>query len=252
MTCTFADRCQVLTGVTGGLGAHLLAQLVQDSSVTRVWCLVRARSDHNALERTLTSLSSRGLELSHDQIRKVMAVPADLGKSDFGVGPTRYEELRSSVTLVIHSAWAVNFNVSVKSFEDQHIVSIASFISLCRSTSHGAPARFFFCSSVSSVGNTPRPGLVPESPVRDIKHVQGTGYARSKYVAEQIVHNAARDTGLDARVLRIGQLVGDSKVGEWNTTEGIPLMLQTAITLGALPTLDEVMYPKTSYLVATR
>lgn len=76
--------------------------------------------------------------------------------------------------------------------------------------------------------------------MRDISHVQGTGYARSKYVAERIVHNAAKDVGADARVLRIGQLAGDSKIGEWNTTEGIPLMIQTATTLGALPMLDEV------------
>jgi hypothetical protein len=82
---------------------------------------------------------------------------------------------------------------------------------------------------------------VPEGPVTDISHVQKTGYARSKYVAEHIVLNAARRVGADARVLRVGQLVGDSKVGQWNTTEGIPLMIQTAVTLGALPALDEEM-----------
>jgi thioester reductase-like protein len=208
--------------------------------VSTVWCLVRAPSEHLALERTLKSLSSRDLHLSLDQIRKVFAVPSDLGKPDFGLGVSRLERLRSSLTLVIHSAWAVNFNISVQSFEDQHIASVANFINFCRSTTHGASGRFFFCSSVSSVGGTPRPGMVPEGPVRDISHVQGTGYARSKYVAERIVCNAAKDVGANARVLRIGQLVGDSKVGEWNTTEGIPLMIQTAITLGALPMLDEV------------
>ncbi|KAF2023697.1 acetyl-CoA synthetase-like protein [Setomelanomma holmii] len=232
---------QVLTGVTGGLGAHMLAQLVQNPNVTSVWCLVRASSDHAALERTLASLSSRGLELSLDEIHKIVAVPSDLGKPDFGIGSSRFKNLRSSVTLVIHSAWAVNFNVSVKSFEDQHIASVASFIRLCQTKPQGTPARFFFCSSVSSVGNTPRPDSVPEGPVRDITHVQGTGYARSKYVAEQIVHRAAKDARAKARVLRIGQLVGDSKAGGWNTTEGIPLMMQTAMTLGALPTLDEEM-----------
>ncbi|KAH7402810.1 hypothetical protein BKA66DRAFT_604348 [Pyrenochaeta sp. MPI-SDFR-AT-0127] len=231
----------VLTGVTGGLGAHLLTLLVQNPNVSTVWCLVRASSDHMALERTLKSCSSRDLYLSHEQIRKIVAVPSDLSKPDFGLGSARLEELRSSLTLVIHSAWAVNFNISVQSFEDQHIASVANFIHFCRSTTHGSPGRFFFCSSVSSVGSTPRPGTVPEGPVRDISHVQGTGYARSKYVAEQIVHNAAKSVGANARVLRIGQLVGDSKVGEWNTTEGIPLMIQTAITLGALPMLDEEM-----------
>lgn len=219
----------------------MLALLVRNPNVATVWCLVRASSEHAAFERTLKSLSSRELHLTIDQIRKIVALPADLGKPDFGLGAARLEELRSSVTLAIHSAWAVNFNISVQSFEDQHIASIANFINLCQSTTHGAPGRFFFCSSVSSVGGTPRPGEVPEGPVRDISHVQGTGYARSKYVAENIVINAAKNSGAHARVLRIGQLVGDSKVGEWNTSEGIPLMIQTATTLGALPALDEEM-----------
>ena len=230
----------VLTGVTGGLGAHLLAQLVRDPSVSTVWALVRASTEHVALERTLSSLSSRGISLSVEEIRKIIAVPSDLSKPDLGLGASRFVQLRSSLTLVIHSAWAVNFNISVESFEDQHIKAVPNFINLCQSTTHGSPARFYFCSSVSSTGGTPRPGTVPETPVRDIAHVQGTGYARSKYVAEQIVRNAMKEADAQARVLRIGQLVGDSKVGEWNTTEGIPLMIQTAATLGALPQLDEV------------
>jgi hypothetical protein len=85
------------------------------------------------------------------------------------------------------------------------------------------------------------PGTVPETHVRDIGHVQGTGYARSKYVAEQIVYNAAKDSGAEARVLRIGQLSGDTLAGEWNVTEGVPMLIQTAITLGCLPSLDEEM-----------
>lgn len=230
----------VLTGVTGGLGAHLLSQLVRDPTVSTVWALVRASSEHAALERTLQSLSSRGISLSVEEIRKIIAVPSDLSKPDFGLGASKLVQLRSSLTLVIHSAWAVNFNISVESFEDQHIKAVPNFINLCQSTTHGSAARFYFCSSVSSTGGTPRPGTVPETPVRDIAHVQGTGYAQSKYVTEQIVRNAMKDAGANARVLRIGQLVGDSKVGEWNTTEGIPLMIQTAVTLGALPQLDEV------------
>ncbi|KAF4554523.1 Non-canonical non-ribosomal peptide synthetase-like protein 4 [Elsinoe fawcettii] len=231
----------VLTGATGGLGAHLLAQLVRKPNVTSVWALTRAASDEAALGRTLASLASRDISLSPKELSKVVAVPSDLSKPDFGLGTDRYEELRSKVTSVVHSAWAVNFNLAVQSFEDQHIKAVQTFINFCQSTTHGRPARFFFCSSVSSTGGTPRPDTIPETPVRDISHVQGTGYAQSKYVAESIVRNAARDVGADARVLRIGQLVGDSKVGEWNTTEGIPLMIQTAVTLGALPTLDESM-----------
>lgn len=236
-----AKHVVALTGVTGGLGAHLLAQLVENPQVSEVWALVRASSDLAALERTLKSLSARGLSVTQKQLQKVVAVPSDLSKPDFGLGTDRLDDLRSKLTLVIHSAWAVNFNISVQSFEKEHIAAVKNFINLCQTTSHGEKARFFFCSSVSSAAATPRPGTVPEGPVADISHVQSTGYARSKYVAEHIVLNAAKQANADARVLRIGQLVGDSRVGQWNTTEGIPLMIQTAVTLGTLPALDEEM-----------
>ncbi|KAF1952583.1 acetyl-CoA synthetase-like protein [Byssothecium circinans] len=237
-------RLVLLTGVTGGLGAHILSHLVQDPSVTEIWCLVRASSDDSALSRTLSSLSSRGIALTPTQRWKVFPFAADLSKPDFGLGEHHLQVLKSKLTLVIHSAWAVNFNISVRSFEDQHIRTVQSLINLCQSVYHGAPARparFLFCSSVSSAAATPRPGTVAEAPVAEARFVQGTGYAQSKYVAEHIVLNAAKNAGADARVLRIGQLVGDTKVGEWNTTEGIPLMIQTALTLGALPMLDEEM-----------
>ncbi|KAK7182281.1 hypothetical protein DPSP01_006993 [Paraphaeosphaeria sporulosa] len=237
---TPSNHVVLLTGVTGGLGAHLLSQLLAHPHISEIWCPIRAPTDLAALERTLKSLSSRSLSPSQSQIQKIVALPSDLSKADFGLGATRLAELRTKLTLVIHSAWAVNFNISVQSFENEHIAAVRNFVNLCQSTTHGTPATFYYCSSVSSTGGTPRPGVVHEGPVPDIAHVQKTGYARSKYVAESIVLNAAQ-RGAHARVLRIGQLVGDTAVGAWNTTEGVPLMIQTAQTLGALPTLDEEM-----------
>ncbi|KAF2011872.1 acetyl-CoA synthetase-like protein [Aaosphaeria arxii CBS 175.79] len=232
----------LLTGVTGGLGAHLLSQLVRKPNVSAVWAFIRAGSDEAASQRLASSLAQRSIQLTPSELAKVQAVSSDLSKDDFGLAPARLAELRSSLTLVIHSAWAVNFNISVSSFEAQHISAVHRLISFCQSTTHDAgAARFYFCSSVSSTGGTPKPGVVAERSVPDIRHVQGTGYARSKYVAENITTNAMRDGGAFSRNLRIGQLVGDSNVGEWNTTEGIPLMIQTAVTLGALPALDEEM-----------
>jgi nucleoside-diphosphate-sugar epimerase len=65
------------------------------------------------------------------------------------------------------------------------------------------------------------------------------GYAQSKLVAEHLCVKAYQQTGLRARVLRIGQVIGDTENGIWNTTEAIPLMIQSAMTIGALPKLDE-------------
>ncbi|KAF5024861.1 hypothetical protein F66182_3100 [Fusarium sp. NRRL 66182] len=231
----------LLTGVTGALGAHALAQLTAQPNVGAVWALVRASSDTAASQRLYSSVEQRGLSLDEEQRSKVLALPCDLSRTDLGLGESRIEELSTKLTTIIHSAWAVNFNISVQSFEDQHIKAVHNLIQLSLDVKSPKPARFFFCSSVSSAGGSPRPGQVLEAQVPSPAHAQHTGYARSKYVAEHITGNARKNAGADARVLRLGQLVGDTKVGEWNTTEGIPLMIQTAVTLGALPSLNEEM-----------
>ena len=59
-------------------------------------------------------------------------------------------------------------------------------------------------------------------------------------MSEQICRNAARDAGALTRILRIGQIVGDGRLGLWNDNEAIPLMIRSALTLKALPALDEV------------
>jgi thioester reductase-like protein len=68
---------------------------------------------------------------------------------------------------------------------------------------------------------------------------QRTGYAQSKLVAEHICVAAAKATGLAAKVLRIGQVVGDTKFGIWNASEAVPMILKSASTIGSLPMLDE-------------
>lgn len=42
------------------------------------------------------------------------------------------------------------------------------------------------------------------------------------------------------RVLRIGQLCGDTVTGYWNEKEGWPLLIRTAKTTGSLPNLADV------------
>lgn len=218
----------------------MLAQLASRPSVAAIWCMVRAADDTTADERIKTSLETRGLGLSQGQMSKVIPIACDLSRADLGLDPARLSQLQACLTCCIHSAWAVNFNIPVLSFEDQHIKATHNLIQLCLSVSTPQPACFFFCSSVSAAGGSPRPGTVPEGPVSSPARAQKTGYARSKYVAEHITRNANQNANAPARVLRVGQLVGDSRLGKWNTTEGIPMMMQTAMTLGVLPALDEV------------
>ncbi|WDK22664.1 male sterility protein [Colletotrichum graminicola] len=238
-TVTPEGETVMLTGATGSLGAHLLDQVIRQPYVKAVYCLVRASSPEEAKCRVTASLASKGLSLADSHEAKVKYLPTNLSLPDLGVAADAVAALRKTLTTVIHSAWAVNFVLGVASFEAQHIRGVRNLLDFCLATETVRPARLFFCSSVSAAAGTPVPARVAETYVENLAHAQNMGYARSKVVAEHIVKAAAAKTGMTARVLRLGQIVGDSVGGIWNQTEAIPLMIRSAKVIRALPALDE-------------
>ncbi|PNS20352.1 hypothetical protein CAC42_5802 [Sphaceloma murrayae] len=228
----------LVTGATGSLGAHAVSQLVRNSAVAKVYCLVRAKSSASAQARVVASLVQRRLydTLSPEERAKIIALPSQLDLPTLGLEPADLEILRSSVTTILHLAWAVNFNWDVQSFEP-HIAGVHNLINLSLSSTRPSPPTFHFGSSVSAVVATPE--VAKEAHSASFSYAQNMGYARSKLVAEHLCAVAAKTTNVTAHVHRIGQIIGDTQHGIWNPTEAIPLMLQAATTIGALPALDE-------------
>lgn len=230
----------VITGATGSLGAHTIAQLAARPDVKVIHCLVRAKTLANARKRVISSLRERlvyhTLPLSSRQ--KIIALPSDFSKSNLGVGWEAYDAIARNLTTLIHCAWSVNFNLNLSSFEKDCIAGARNLMILCLSAKRPSPASFSFCSSVSAVAATPG-GHVAEALPTSLTHAQGMGYAQSKLVTEHLVKLSAEQTGMAARTLRVGQIVADTKYGVWNATEAIPLMLQAAVTFGAIPSLEE-------------
>ncbi|KAJ5604808.1 hypothetical protein N7510_009962 [Penicillium lagena] len=229
----------LVTGATGNLGAFIVSEILKRPSVSEVWALVRAPGQAAGGARLMNALSDRSIALTDDEAVKLRAIPSDLSQPNLGLDTHVLEHLLSSLTCVIHSAWAVNFNLGVRSFEEQHIRGTYNLINFCLRSKLPTPARFFFCSSVSTASNTPKPASIPETAIENLEHAQTIGYGRSKLVTEHITRNAMRHTGMHARVLRIGQLGGDTVTAQWNDTEAVALMFRSALSTGALPALDE-------------
>lgn len=201
---------------------------------------MRAGSTIEAYDRLLQSMRERRVyeDLPDSARSKLSALPSDISQTHLGLDSTTYNVLTSEITDLIHCAWSVNFNLHLNSFEKDGISGLKNLIDLCLKAERPAPASFNFCSSVSTVVNT-EGKEVPEAPPKKLSYAQNMGYAQSKLVGEQICNLAAEKTDIRARVLRIGQIIGDTKHGIWNPTEAIPLMLQSSTTIGALPQLDE-------------
>ncbi|KAI5240362.1 acetyl-CoA synthetase-like protein [Aureobasidium subglaciale] len=230
----------VVTGATGSLGAHAVAILAAQSTTKKIFCLVRAKDSKDANSRVRQSLCERRLlhTLSAAARSKITAYPSDFADENLGLHPSEYERISEGITHLLHLAWSVNFNKSIESFEVDCIRGMRNLTRLCLQARRPQPASFNFCSSVSATARTPGT-IVPESIPASFEYAQGMGYAQSKLVAENLCHRAAKQTNMRCRILRVGQIVGDTQHGVWNETEAIPLIFQSAKSTGTLPALDE-------------
>lgn len=95
-----AKSTVVLTGATGSLGAQLLAALLAKDSVEKVYVLVRASNDVDAVRRVESSLKEKGLPGIGDP--RIVSLASDFAQGRLGLSQPTYDEIASSVTLVLH------------------------------------------------------------------------------------------------------------------------------------------------------
>lgn len=122
----------LLTGTTGRLGSHLLAQLLAKPSVTKVYALNRAAKG-TISKRQRDSFTHWGLDEMLLSSEKLVLADADFSKPDVGISEGLYDEVRSilcskylyilnaghlqirdSVTSIIHNgnSFFCSFNLS--------------------------------------------------------------------------------------------------------------------------------------------
>ncbi|RJE18399.1 Male sterility protein [Aspergillus sclerotialis] len=231
----------LLTGATGTIGRHVLHTLVTQVEVGQVYCLVRADSNEAAMQRIRNSLETAHLlqTLEPRQVQRITPLSSNLNADNLGLSNDTYEVLCNRVTNIIHNAWAVNFNMHLASFEKVSIASVPNLLNLARRSHLQTKPRFTFISSIATISQA------PQVPVAEVRYgweaVGKMGYAQSKWVAEEICTYAAEHSGSSGpsiQILRIGQITGDTQHGMWNAREAIPSVVQTALTIGALPVIE--------------
>jgi thioester reductase-like protein len=227
----------VLTGSTGSLGTHILEQLLKNPDVEKVYCM--NRSD-NAESRQKDSFEKN----HHDStdFEKAEFLKADFGSEKFGLSDDMYSRLLATVTVFIHSAWSVDFNLSLESYEATHIAGTRRVVDFAGVSRHRSSV--VFISSIASVGNwgsiANDGSAVPEtvSSLFDNALTLPQGYGESKHVAAQIIATASHRLGIKTAIIRAGQLAGPStKAGgaAWNRHEWLPTLVHMSKILKKLP-----------------
>lgn len=237
VTNTSSKHTVIVTGSTGSLGTHILEQLLANSNVEKVYCL--NRSDD---AETRTKESFRIHNHNATGISKVDFLKADFGSDKLGLSDEIYAHLLDTTTIFIHSAWSVDFNLSLESYEATHIAGTRRAVDFAAASTH--KASIVFISSIASVGNwgsVTRDGSpVPEtiSSLFDNTLTLPQGYGESKHVAAQILATASHRLGVKTKIVRAGQLAGPSTSAggaAWNRHEWLPTLVHTSKIMGKLP-----------------
>jgi malonyl CoA-acyl carrier protein transacylase/nucleoside-diphosphate-sugar epimerase len=233
--------CILLTGATGSLGSHLVANLASCSSVTRIICLNR-QSNEDAEARQRKSFQIRGISISSEHLAKLQVYETDLSKPALGLSKAARQDIIGSVTHIVHNAWLMSAKRSLKGFESQfhimrNMLDLASDISSQRPP--GSKVTFQFISSIAVVGHYPlskQTVHVPEQPMY-VEDILPNGYGDAKYICELMLDETLHKypNRFNAMAVRIGQIAGSKISGYWNSVEHFPFLLKSSQTLNALP-----------------
>ena len=236
----------LLTGSTGSLGSYLLQALLRRPTVHRVICLMRLAGRKDLKSRQVESLELRGIALSEREWSKVEFFEWEPGQDRLGLHPDSYQYVTSAATDIFHSAWPMDFQRKLTSFEPQ-IQALCDLVQLGRDiySRQGIRPRLIFASSIAAVGRYPFHGavrLVPEEPPTDPQTALPMGYSEAKWVCEKVMESAygMLRTELQPIVVRIGQLVGSQQTGYWSTSEHLAALTKAAQKLQRMPDLKGV------------
>ena len=207
----------LLTGVTGFLGVHILKELVYNNKVDKVYCLVRAKNNLSSDERFKKQLA---FFFEADIVKKIMSkavvVNGDIANADLFT-----EEFNDKIDVVINSAARVKHYGDYNKFYNVNVLGVKNIINYCIKSN----AKLIHISTLSVSGNIIESGQTMKQSVlkdthfdeknlyigQDIENV----YVNTKFAAEVEILNSILDSGLNAKILRLGNLTGRLSDGKF-------------------------------------
>jgi len=220
-----------LTGSTGYIGAHVLANLL-DGSSARFNLLVRAKDDREAAERLWRALQIHlDFPRFHDHLNaRVAFFRGDLTEPQFGLSPDDYRRLAQSTESVIHVAASLN-RKSEKACLNVNLRGTLEVIRLAMAARdlHGL-RRFSHVSTVAVAGHRSNE-VVKEDEAIDWARSDYDPYARTKKFSEHMLRQLLPD--VPRTIFRPSIVLGDSRRPETTQFD----MVRAFVFLAGLPVL---------------
>ncbi|MFE7032010.1 amino acid adenylation domain-containing protein [Streptomyces sp. NPDC057621] len=237
----------LLTGATGFVGVHLLAELLTgagtgvgtntcastDVGHPEVVCTVRARTAREATARVHEALNTHRIHLPDTALRRITAIPADLSRPRLGLDEEHFAELGRTCRAIVHNAATVSILREYATLRAANTWSTRDLLRMA--AAHSTPLHH-----VSTLSVAPPLALSREVPEAFLPPHPGlrSGYQQSKWAAERLLEQAA-ERGLPVTVHRLGRVVGPYTTGYVNERDFLWSVLRAGVPAGIVPDLFE-------------
>jgi thioester reductase-like protein/FkbH-like protein len=227
-------RTIFLTGATGYVGAHLIAELLTQPDL-RIVCHVRAPDAQNGWRRLWGNLERYALS-RQDFASRLSVVPGALEEPRMGLAEDLYERLAREVDAIIHNGARVNF---IMPYGRLRGANVAGTLAALRFAAHARVKPLHFVSTLGVLmSGTRRDRVIEEAAELERSEDLPNGYEQTKWVADKIVWHAIQ-AGYPAAIYRLGMLSGLSRSGVYHKLdEFLPSFLKGCIQLGSFPCLE--------------
>ena len=229
----------LLTGATGYLGIHILNELLTNYH-GKIFCPIRAKGNDEAMSRIKTLYFyyfGRTEAFSHFDDR-VTAFAAEVTKPDALAHLSPITSHPTPLTVVNCVANVKHFSAG-NDIEMVNIESVRHLITFCLHT--GSRLIHISTNSIAgiSINNVPGPEVkLTEQDLYIGQNIDANKYVYSKFKAEELVLDAIAHHGLNAKIMRVGNLSARQKDGEFQinfNTNNFLATLRAYVVIGMIP-----------------
>ncbi|MBR6445396.1 MAG: amino acid adenylation domain-containing protein [Prevotella sp.] len=232
----------LLTGATGYLGIHILNELLTNYH-GKILCPVRAKSNDKALSRikSLYFYYFGRTEVFCHFDERVTAFAAEVTEPDAlekAAANSQLSTLNSQLTVVNCVANVKHFSAG-NDIEMVNIESVRHLVAFCFRT--GSRLIHISTNSIAglSIDNVPGPEVrLTEQDLYIGQNIDANKYVYSKFKAEELVLDAVAHHGLNAKIMRVGNLSARQKDGEFQinfNTNNFLALLRAYVVIGMVP-----------------
>lgn len=240
-------RTILLTGATGFVGIHLLAELLATTSAV-VHCVVRAEDAAAGRVRIDEKLRAYDVNPGPDERSRIRVWAGDITQARFGMTEHDYAALADEIDIVYHSAGAVNFIQPYSYMKKINVDGMTEVLALagCRRTK-----ALILLSTISVYSWGHRfTGKTMMTEADDIDQnlpavLEDIGYTRSKWVMEKMA-DLAGQRGLPLMTFRLGYATFHGETGVSADYQWWGRLVRTCIALGTVPDLQDLREGLTS------